>query len=213
MISSRTLLIACGAIAHELVALKKLNQWDMDIQCLPAELHNRPQLITPKVEEMLQKLRASYEHCYLAYADCGTGGKLDQLLEKYNIERLPGAHCYEFFTGSQAFKVISEAEPATFYVTDFLVKHFDRIILGDLGIEKHPELLELYFGNYKKLLFIDQSGRPELQELAESAAQRLGLEYEYRYTGLDHFETPIKMFFEKTAVSTDENRNPSRGPI
>ncbi len=189
------LLIACGALARELVHLKKLNRWhDLDIQCLPAELHNRPQEISPAIADLLDKLQAQYERCFVAYADCGSGGRLDALLRKYGVERLPGAHCYEFYAGTQRFLEYAEREAGTFYLTDFMVRHFDRIILRDLGLKNHPELMDMYFANYRKLVFLDQSGEPGLQDLARRAADALGLEYDYLYTGLQNLETPVSLF-------------------
>lgn len=205
MIRNRTLLIACGALAHELVSLKKLNHWEaLDIQCLPAEYHNSPQKIVPAIRALLDKKISHYEHCMIAYADCGTGGELDRLVEEFGIERLPGAHCYEFYAGSSRFEAFAEAELGTFYLTNFLVRHFERIVMRDLGLNKHPELLELYFGHYKKLLFLDQSGAPEHQELAQQAAKKLGLEYEYCFTGLREVEIPLKDFWQNRKVSVEQ---------
>ena len=195
---ANNLVIACGALAHELVALKDSNHWqELDIQCLPADLHNTPQKIVPRLRAKLHQLRPLYRHCFIAYGDCGTGGELDELLSEFDVERLPGAHCYEFYAGSKTFASLAEAELGTFYLTDFLTRHFDRIILQDLGLEKHPELLDIYFGNYTKLVFLDQSGAPELQDLARRAAQKLGLEYQHCYTGLEHMQAPIKLFLEQ----------------
>lgn len=201
MIRNRTLLIACGALAHELVSLKKLNQWQaLDIQCLPAEFHNTPQKIAPAIRALLEKKFDAYDHCMIAYAECGTGGELDKLIGEYGIERLPGAHCYEFYAGSDRFEALAEAELGTFYLTDFLILHFERIIMRDLGLNKHPELLDIYFGNYKKLVFLDQAGNPELQELAKQAAEQLGLEYEYCFTGLRQVEVPLQDFWQNRKV-------------
>lgn len=201
MIRNRTLLIACGALAHELVSLKKLNHWEaLDIQCLPAEFHNTPQKIAPAIRALLEKKFDDYDHCMIAYADCGTGGDLDKVMSDYGVERLPGAHCYEFYAGSDRFEALAEAELGTFYLTDFLILHFERIIMRDLGLNKHPELLDIYFGNYKKLVFLDQAGNPELQELAKQAAEQLGLEYEYCFTGLREIEVPLKDFWQNRKV-------------
>ena len=201
MTRNRTLLIACGALAHELVSLKKLNQWQtLDIQCLPAEFHNTPQKIVPAIRELLEKKLKDYEHCMLAYADCGTGGEIDRLVEEFAIERLPGAHCYEFYAGQDKFEALVDAEIGTFYLTDFLVLHFERIIMRDLGLNKHPELLEVYFGQYKKLVFLDQAGNLELQALAKLAAEQLGLEYQYCFTGLQQVEVPLQDFWQNRKV-------------
>jgi hypothetical protein len=133
------LVIACGALAREIVALRKLNGWSaLDIQCLPPELHNRPERIPAAVREAIGAARAHYQRIFVAYADCGTGGRLDAVLQAEQVERLPGAHCYEFFATSAAFAKLGEAEPGTFYLTDFLVRHFDRLVIAGLGIDRHP---------------------------------------------------------------------------
>ncbi len=178
------LVIACGALAREIVALKKLNGWSaLDIQCLPPELHNRPERIPAAVRAAIVAGRAKYERIFVAYADCGTGGRLDEVLQAEHVERLPGAHCYEFFATSAAFAALCEAEPGTFYLTDFLVRHFDRLVIAGLGIDRHPELANEYFRNYRKLTYLVQVADPELARAARAAAGRLGLEYEEHFTG------------------------------
>jgi hypothetical protein len=178
------LVIACGALAREIVALTKLNGWSaLEIQCLPPELHNRPERIPAAVRAAIMAGRAKYERIFVAYADCGTGGLLDDVLQAEQVERLPGAHCYEFFATSAAFAAMGEAEPGTFYLTDFLVRHFDRLVITGLGIDLHPELANEYFRNYRKLTYLVQAADPELAIAARAAAQRLGLEYEERFTG------------------------------
>ena len=181
---ARVLVIACGALAREIVALTKLNGWSaLDIQCLPPELHNRPERIPAAVHAAIVAGRANYERIFVAYADCGTGGRLDEVLQAEHVERLPGAHCYEFFATSAAFAALGEAEPGTFYLTDFLVRHFDRLVIAGLGIDRYPELADEYFRNYRKLTYLVQVVDPELARAARVAAERLGLEYEERFTG------------------------------
>ena len=181
------LLIACGALAREIVELTRLNNWDhLKIQCLPAELHNRPEKIPAAVRTEIEDKRDNYEHIFVAYADCGTGGMLDKVLAEYGIERLPGAHCYEFFAGSTAFAALADSEPGTFYLTDFLTRHFDRLVKSGLGLDTHPELMPQYFGNYQRLVYLAQSESPDLNIMAEQHAGYLGLDYERVYTGLEH---------------------------
>ena len=178
------LVIACGALAHEIVALRKLNNWPhLTIQCLPAELHNRPEKIPAAVQEKIQANRGRYASMFVAYGDCGTGGLLDAMLAQEQVERIPGAHCYEFFAGSSAFASLSDDEPGTFYLTDFLLRHFDRLVVHGLGIDRHPELMAVYFGNYRRLVYLAQLESPQLIEDARVAAKRLGLAFEYRFTG------------------------------
>ncbi len=187
------LLIACGALAKEIVALQKRNDWShIKIQCLPAELHNGPEKIPAAVRATIEEHREQFEHIFVAYADCGTGGLLDQVLAEFNIERLPGAHCYEFFAGETAFAELGEAEPGTYYLTDFLTRHFDRLVKKGLGLDKHPELTTAYFGNYRRIVYLSQTKSDQLETLAEEHAQYLGLEYEHIHTGLGNVEQQIK---------------------
>ena len=178
-------ILACGALANELIALKRLNHWQsMNITCLPAHYHQTPQKIPAAVALAIEKIRQQNDDDILvAYGDCGTGGRLDEVLQVAGVERLPGAHCYEFFAGLEVFSELHEAELGTFYLTDFLVDHFDTYVWRALGLERKPELLEMYFGNYKRLLYLGQTQNEDRQLLAEQHAARLGLTYEYRYTG------------------------------
>jgi len=189
----QVLLIACGAIARELVELRRRNQWEqVRIQCLPADLHNRPEKIPGRVRELIERHRGNYDHVFVAYADCGTGGELDRVLEEFAIERLHGAHCYEFFTGRSAFAELADEEPGTFYLTDFLVRHFDRLVRQGLGLDKHPELLPTYFGNYRRVVYLAQTDSPPLEEKAAEHAKYLGLEFAVRRTGLKPVENMIR---------------------
>jgi len=187
------LVIACGALSQELNYLKKINSWkNITIQCLSAELHNTPKLIPKKVKEKLDLMADDFDKVYLAYADCGTGGLLDSLLKDYNIERLPGAHCYEFFAGKNPFLSLTEEELGTFYLTDFLVKHFNRLVVEGLGMDRYPQLKNEYFKNYKKLTYLAQTDSKELKNKAKQYADFLNLEYNYYYTGLNQFKVAIE---------------------
>lgn len=188
-----TLIIACGALAHEIVALRKLNDWPhMDVQCLPADLHNHPEKIPQAVREKIRANRGRYTSMFVAYADCGTGGLLDAVLAEEQVERIAGAHCYEFFAGSAAFERLAEAEPGTFYLTDFLLRHFERLVIQGLGIDRHPELMDLYFGNYRKLVYLAQLESPHKIADGQRAADRLGLAFEYRVTGYGELEHSLR---------------------
>ena len=183
------LVIACGALAKEIVELQRLNGWThMKIQCLPAELHNRPEKIPGAVQAQIEEHCDRFEHIFVAYADCGTGGMLDKMLDEYGIERLPGAHCYEFFTGSAEFSELTEAELGTFYLTDFLTRHFDRLIKKGLGLDRHPELMSDYFGNYRRLVYLSQTKSAQLEAQARAHADYLGLDYMHQHTGLSRVE-------------------------
>ncbi len=178
------LLIACGALAHEVMAVLRMSKLeDVEVQCLPAKLHNSPQKIPAAVRAKIREERAHFDRMLVLYGDCGTGGALDEVLAEEGVERIAGAHCYEFFATTPVFTEMADAEPASFYLTDFLVRHFDRLVWKGLGIDRHPELLPLYFGNYRKLIYLAQTDAPELRAKAKKAAERLGLVYEYRFTG------------------------------
>ncbi len=191
--TATVLIIGCGAIAHELVALQRRNQWaHVRIQCLPADLHNTPDQIPETVRKALDKYSSSYAHIFLAYADCGTGGALDRVLEEYGVERLPGAHCYEFFSGSGLFSQLSDEEPGTFYLTDFLVRNFDRLVKKGLGLDRHPQLLSSYFGNYRRVIYLAQTPTEELLAMARQHADYLGLEFRQQNTGLAPLNLVLK---------------------
>jgi len=180
----KVLVLACGALAHELVRIREHNGWErMTVQCLPASLHNTPGAIPGAVERKLDALQEHYDTVFVAYADCGTGGALDRLLERRGVERLPGAHCYEFLAGGDVFDRLAGEEPGTFYLTDFLVRHFDRLVLRGLGLDRHPQLLTDYFGHYRRVVYLAQTRSAELRAQAEAQAQRLGLAFDYRWCG------------------------------
>ncbi|MEK0084471.1 DUF1638 domain-containing protein [Benzoatithermus flavus] len=182
----RTLLIACGALARETLAAIEASglQDRIRITCVSALLHNRPQHIPEAVRAKIREHRDDFERIFVLYGDCGTGGELDRVLAEEGVERIEGPHCYAFYAGQDVFDALSDAEPGTFYLTDFLVRQFDTLVIEGLGLDRHPELLPLYFGNYKRLVYLAQTEDPELRAAAEAAAERLGLAYEYRFTGL-----------------------------
>ena len=180
----RILLIACGALAHEVLALKRMNGWDhMDLQCLPANLHLYPDRITAEVARVVGEVRADYEQVFVLYADCGTGGLLFARCKELGVEMLQGPHCYSFFEGNAGFLERSETEFTAFYLTDFLVRQFDAFVWRPMGLDRHPQLRDLYFGNYTKLVYQAQTNDPALDAKAEDCARRLGLAYERRFTG------------------------------
>jgi Protein of unknown function (DUF1638) len=190
--SPQVLVIACGALAREIVALKRANDWRMlDVECLPPELHNRPEQIPEAVRQAIEAARPRYQKIFVAYADCGTGGRLDALLATEGIERIPGAHCYEFYASPAEFAKLASDEPGTFYLTDFLARHFDRLVISGLGLDRHPELLSEYFRNYRRLVYLIQVPDEDLRRAARAAAQTLGLDYEERVTGFGGLATSL----------------------
>ncbi|HCG96190.1 MAG TPA: hypothetical protein DEX20_11270 [Halieaceae bacterium] len=180
----RLLVIGCGALAEELSALKRANQWTaLDIKCLDAALHNRPERIADRLESVLAQHHAEYTNILIAYADCGTGGAVDRVAQQFNAQRLPGAHCYEFYATSPVFEALAEAEPGTFYLTDFLLRHFDRLVIEEMKLDEHPELEEMLFGRYRRVVYLAQVDSSELLDQAERAATRLKLPLEVVTTG------------------------------
>ncbi len=191
--NARVLLIACGALAREIVDLVEQNHWTgFDIQCLPAKWHNTPELIVPGVAEILNKTRGQYTTTYVLYGDCGTGGQLDALLAKEGVERIDGPHCYAFFSGNAAFAAKSNDEFTAFYLTDYLARQFDKLIWEGLGLDRHPELLKDYFQHYTKIVYLAQVEDADLRKRAEAAAKKLGLDYEYRFTGYGELATELR---------------------
>lgn len=189
---SRVLVIGCGALARELVELTRPLP-HVDVTCLPPSLHNRPGGIPGAVRGKISAGRASgrYARIFVAYADCGTGGLLDRVLEEEGVQRLRGAHCYESFAGRVDFARLADEEPATFWLTDFLARNFERLVIRGLGIDRHPELEPMYFGNYRRLVYLSQTEDAELLALARRAADRLGLAFEHRHTGYGELATSI----------------------
>ena len=178
------LVITCAAVAREVNDIKKLSQWSqMDLQAITADLHVTPEKIPQAVAEQIDKARDQYEHIFVAYGDCGTSGELDKVLEDRGVTRLPGAHCYDFLAGESVYAQMQEDEPGTFYLTDFLTQHFERLVIGTLGLDKHPELKSMYFGNYTRLMYLAQTNSDELTKLAKQAADTLELRFEREFTG------------------------------
>jgi len=190
------LVIGCGALARELVELtRRAGLPAMDLTCLPASLHNRPERIPGAVAARIRRAREEgYDRIFVAYADCGTGGMLDRVLEAEGVARLEGAHCYEVYGGRAAFAALADEEPGTFYLTDFLARNFDRLVIRGLGLDRHPELLDLYFGKYRRLVYLAQTDDRALTTVAKAGAKRLGLAFERRFTGLGELAPAIAAF-------------------
>jgi hypothetical protein len=187
----RILLLACGALAHEILAVKKANGWDhMDLTCLPAKLHLYPDRIPNAVAEAVEKHRQDYSDIFVVYADCGTGGLLQAKCAELEVGMVEGPHCYSFFEGNEAFAAHPD-EITAFYLTDFLVKQFDAFVWKPMGLDRHPELRDMYFGNYTKLVYQAQTDNPLLDAKAEDCARRLGLDYERRFTGYGDLATTM----------------------
>ncbi|MFO1133250.1 MAG: DUF1638 domain-containing protein [Hyphomicrobiales bacterium] len=189
----KVLLLACGALGREIVNLIERNRWTaFDLQCLPAKWHNTPDKIVPALREKIAQAKSRYQSIFVLYGDCGTGGDIDKLLAEEGIERLEGPHCYAFFSGNETFAQTAEEDVTAFFLTDYLARHFDKLIWEGLGMDRHPELLPLYFGNYTKIVFLAQTRNEDLAKKAMAAAKRLGLDYEYRFTGYGELERDLK---------------------
>ncbi len=179
-----TLLIACGALAREVVDVIRLNGWThFSVTCLPAIWHNTPNKIPEGVRRKIDEARGNYDRILVLYGDCGSGGLLDRVLEEEGVERIDGPHCYAFYSGVEDFLAEADADPTCFYLTDYLARHFDRLIIEGLGIDRHPELLPTYFGNYTTLVYLAQTEDAGLEAKAKAAADRLGLGFRYHFTG------------------------------
>ncbi len=188
----KILVIACGALAREVLALRLDH---VDVACLPAQLHNHPGRIPVAMRAKIRANRSSYDEILCLYGDCGTGGELDRVLEEEGVRRIEGAHCYAFYAGDEAFSRLSEEETGTFYLTDFLVRHFDALIVRGLGLDRFPQLRDNYFANYRRVVHLAQFDDPDLAAKAKAAADRLGLAYERRFTGLEG----IRSFLDSAA--------------
>jgi hypothetical protein len=196
------LVLACGALAREVLAVVRANGWEhVEVRCLPADLHSRPQQIPGAVDRELRARRDRYEHAFVAYADCGTAGALDRILEAHGAERLEGAHCYAVFAGPREWDALQEEEPGTFYLTDFLARHFEALVIRPLGLDRSPELLHEIFGNYRRLVYLAQTDDRGLRLRARACAARLGLEFECRPTGYGRLEPSLRRFVARARVA------------
>lgn len=183
------LVIACGALAREIAALKKRYGWHhLEMQCLDARLHNRPERIPERLRQKIVDNAGRYDRIFVAYADCGTAGAIDQVISDAGVERLPGPHCYAVFAGANRFRALAREEPGTFYLTDFLARNFEKLVLRPLKLDRHPELRDAYFGNYRRLIYLSQEADPNLLEAAQVAARRLDLEFEHVHCGYGELE-------------------------
>jgi hypothetical protein len=186
------LVIACGALAREINAIKRRHGWrHLQIVALDARLHNRPRDIPARIRQAITEHRGRYKRIYVAYADCGTAGGIDRVIEEEGAERLPGAHCYATYAGVERFTELSAEEPGTFYLTDFLARHFERLVVEPLGLDSRPELRDAYFGNYRRVVYLSQTSNDRLRGKAADAASRLGLRFEQVHTGYGALETEL----------------------
>jgi hypothetical protein len=184
----RVLVLACGALAREILSLRDGPLGAFDVTCLPASLHNRPERIAEAVRRKIRLHRAGYDEIFCLYGDCGTGGELDRVLSEEGVRRIEGPHCYAFYAGEAEFAAMMDAEPGTFFLTDFLARHFERLVIEGLGLDRFPQLRDDYFGHYRRLVFLAQTDDDALTQRAAAAARRLGLAFERRFTGLGGIE-------------------------
>jgi hypothetical protein len=195
------LVIACGALAREIIAIIAADRLThLDLRCLPATLHNRPERIADAVRAAIREARATHRRIFVAYADCGTGGALDEVLRAEGVERLPGPHCYAIFAGQDRFAALAEPEPGTFYLTDFLARQFETLVIEGLGIDRHPELVRDYFQHYRRLVYLAQTEDDALTQKARAAAERLGLAFERVVTGMGELQS----FLDRAAWGAED---------
>jgi hypothetical protein len=185
---SATALVICGALGGEVKEIVRRREWDVDIYGLSAYLHLYPSRIVEELEAKLRELRPRYEKLVVVYGDCGTTGKLEPILEEFGASRLRGPHCYEVFAGTERFADIADKRPATFFLTDWLVRNFDRAVIKGLGLDRYPELKSMLFGNYEAVLFLRQAPNPRLAAKAEDIARYLGLPLAIEDVGLGELE-------------------------
>lgn len=205
--SESVLVIACGALAREIIALKERYGWrHLDMQCLDARLHNRPERIPQRLRAKISDNAGRYDRIFVAYADCGTGGAIDRVLSEEGIERLPGPHCYQVFAGAERFRTLAAAEPGTFYLTDFLARNFDKLVIRPLKLDRHPELRDAYFGNYRRLVYLSQGTDPDVLEAAEAAARRLDLAFEHVHCGYGGLEDGLATLLTEQDYGQEDSR-------
>jgi len=210
-VSERLLVIACGALAQEITALKTRYGWDhLDLKCIDAKLHNQPAKIPARLREKIRRNKANYDNIFVAYADCGTGGEIDKIIEEEGIQRLPGAHCYQFFAGEARFTQIAEEEPGTFYLTDFLAQHFDQFVTKPLKLVEHPELRDAYFGNYRRLVYLSQTDNEALMLAAKQAAKQLDLTFEHVSCGYGELESSLQTITLQRDLGLSDKPTPHR---
>lgn len=195
----KTAFILCGALAREVLAIVNRNGWQVDLYGIPAIDHMHPERIAPDVERKFQHIRQSYDHVLVVFGDCGSRGALDAFLTRQGLERIDSPHCYEMYAGAQ-FTAMMDEEPGTFFLTDFLVRGFRGTIWHGLGLDRYPQLIEDYFRHYRRLIFLTQSGQPELMDKAQEIATTLGLPLEVRHTGYDRLEQQLKEWMERHAL-------------
>ncbi|NIV18229.1 MAG: DUF1638 domain-containing protein [Woeseiaceae bacterium] len=201
------LVIACGALAREIIELRHANGWDhMHLTCIDATLHNRPGQIPERLRQRIRENAGRYSKIFAAYADCGTGGAIDRVLAEEGVERLPGAHCYEFYAGSERFAALANAEPGTFYLTDFLARHFERLVIRPLQLDEHPELHDSYFGNYERLVYLSQTNESALLQAAKAAARRLGLKFHHQHCGYGGLRSGLSAWAEGEKHGEEDSR-------
>ena len=190
--SAKTLIIACGALSHEIVELIRVNNWThLELTCLPAYWHHTPEKIPGGLRKKIRESRSQYQNIYVMYGDCGTWGQVDEVCSEEGAERIEGPHCFSFLMGNDAFDQYTEHEITTFYLTDFFCRHFDKFVWESLGLNRRDDMVDFVFGNYKKLIYIAQTDNAELRNQAEEIAGRLKLEYEYRFTGYGDMENEM----------------------
>ncbi|WP_020395657.1 DUF1638 domain-containing protein [Thiolinea disciformis] len=192
------MVIACGALAREIKTLKQVNAWEfMHLHYLDADLHNHPEQIPARLQAAIQQYKAHYEQIFVAYADCGTGGGIDRVLVQEKVERLAGAHCYAFYAGQAKFAELVEQELGSFYLTDFLARHFERLVIQGFKLDRYPVLKDELFRHYQRVVYLSQTEDPQILQLAQQAATYLGLAFEHVHCGYGELASTLQQLVQR----------------
>lgn len=203
-------MVACGALARDLHDVVQRTGWAVDLYPLPPLLHNRPARIAAAVEELVDSLTGRYDRIAVAYADCGTYGALDEVCRRRDLRRLPGLHCYDLYAGPERIRALLDEQPGSYLLTDFLVTSFERTVVRELGLDRHPELREDYFAHYTRVVWLAVNPTPELSALAKHAAAVLGLPLQVVNVRLDSLERALTELLATTGVLAAVGRGGSQ---
>jgi hypothetical protein len=196
----RVAIVLCGALAKEIVDIVRRHDWDVSLHGIAAQEHMTPQNIAPLVEKKLRELMPQFERVIVAYGDCGTAGALDEVLARYDVPRISGPHCYEMYAGT-GFQQMMDDEPGTFFLTDFLLRSFDGLVWKGLGLDRFPQLKDMYFANYHRVVYLQQRADDNLIPKAQAVAEKMGFPLEVRRTGYGELERRLVELIESPSTS------------
>ena len=191
-------LVACGALIAEVGRLVEARGWRADLYGIPATYHMRPSRIVSAVDEQLERIRGRYDKVIVVYGDCGTAGALDDVLRRHGAQRPSGSHCYEIFCGC-VFGSLLERDPTSYFLTDYLVRAWEDVVVREMGLDCEPSLKETVFGGFTSLTYLRQSSDPDLLARAQSIADELGLPLNVEDVGLKELEMQLARLIEEPA--------------